>query len=484
MLCTDAFSATAWAASRNERGRVRRWWEQVRHDYRIVLLVLLAGLPGMALALGFLWLGPYSARLQWTLSLFLFGSWFGFTYAVRERVIRPLQTLSNMLAALREGDFSIRVRGASTKGPLAITYLEANALEEVLREQRLGAVEATALLRKVLEEVDLAVFAFDEDETLRLLNRAGEKLLGQPGERVIGMSAEELRLHETLHGVAPRTLELNHPGGTGRWELRRTVVRQEGQPLRLIVLSDLRRALREEERLAWKRIIRVLSHEINNSLAPIKSIAGSLQSLTGRQALPPEIEEDVDSGLKVISSRAESLGRFMASYAQLARLPEPHLGPVEVNSLVRRIVAVETRLTVGVDPGPDLTVQADADQLEQLLINLVRNAVDASLETEGRVRLSWKLVGNQLHVMVEDWGPGLTGDTGNLFVPFYTTKQGGSGIGLALCRQIAEGHGGTLTLENRAAGRGARARLTIPLDLRSPEAEASLAPTESERAPD
>lgn len=453
---------------------MKRWWEGVRHDHRIVLMALLAGLPGIAISLGFLWLGPYSARLQWTVSIFLFGSWFGFTYALRERVVRPLQTLSNMLAALREGDFSIRVRGAGTSGPLAITYLEANALEEVLREQRLGAVEATALLRKVLEEVDLAVFAFDEEETLRLMNRAGEKLLGHPAERVIGMSATELRLRETLHGVAPRTLELNHPGGMGRWELRRTVVRQEGHPLRLIVLSDLRRALREEERQAWKRIIRVLSHEINNSLAPIKSIAGSLQSLTSRGSLEADLDEDLERGLKVISSRAESLGRFMASYARLARLPEPELGPVEVGSLVRRIVAIETRLAVGVGAGPDVTVQADADQLEQLLINVVRNAVDAALETGGAVDLSWSLVGNQLQMLVADQGPGLPENTGNLFVPFYTTKPGGSGIGLALSRQIAESHGGTLTLENSPSG-GATARLLIPLDLRASEPVASLA---------
>jgi PAS domain S-box-containing protein len=453
---------------------MKRWWEGVRHDHRIVLMALLAGLPGIAVSLGFLWLGPYSARLQWTVSIFLFGSWFGFTYALRERVVRPLQTLSNMLAALREGDFSIRVRGAGTSGPLAITYLEANALEEVLREQRLGAVEATALLRKVLEEVDLAVFAFDEEETLRLMNRAGEKLLGHPAERVIGMSATELGLRETLHGVAPRTLELNHPGGMGRWELRRTVVRQEGHPLRLIVLSDLRRALREEERQAWKRIIRVLSHEINNSLAPIKSIAGSLQSLTSRGSLEADLDEDLERGLKVISSRAESLGRFMASYARLARLPEPELGPVEVGSLVRRIVAIETRLAVGVGAGPDVTVQADADQLEQLLINVVRNAVDAALETGGAVDLSWSLVGNQLQMLVADQGPGLPENTGNLFVPFYTTKPGGSGIGLALSRQIAESHGGTLTLENSPSG-GATARLLIPLDLRASEPVASLA---------
>jgi len=458
---------------------MNRWWDRIPHDHRVVVLALLAGLPGVALSLWLLWFGSYaasySATLQWAVTVLLLGSWFGFVFALRERVVRPLQTLSNMLAALREGDFSIRVRGAGSSGPLAVTYLEANALEEVLREQRLGAVEATALLRKVLEEIDLAVFAFDEDETLRLLNRAGEKLLGRPSKRLIGKPAAELRLQETLRGVAPRTLELNHAGGTGRWELRRTVVRQEGHPLRLIVLSDLSRALREEERQAWKRIIRVLSHEINNSLAPIKSIAGSLQSLTRRGSLPPDLDEDMKSGLNVISSRAESLGRFMASYAQLARLPAPNLGAVAVDALVERIVALETRVAVSVRPGPDLTVQADADQLEQLLINLVRNAVDAALETKGQVELSWSVMGNQLHMVVADEGPGLPVDTGNLFVPFYTTKPGGSGIGLALCRQIAEGHGGTLILENAPGGKGARARLTIPLDLTPAEPATSLA---------
>jgi PAS domain S-box-containing protein len=426
------------------------------------------------MALGFLWLGPYPARLQWTGTIVVLAAWSGFTYAMRERVVRPLQTLSNMLAALREGDFSIRARGAGTHDSLALAYLEVNALEEVLREQRLGAVEATALLRKVLEEIDLAVFAFDDEMELRLLNRAGERLLGQSADRLIGKSAGELRLAETLAGVAPRTLEINHPGGAGRWELRRTVVRQEGQPLRLVVLSDLSRALREEERQAWKRIIRVLSHEINNSLAPIKSIAGSLKNLTERGDLPEEMDEDMSRGLNVISSRAESLGRFMASYATLARLPEPALASVDIAKLLRRVVAIETRLPVTLREGPAVTVQADPDQLEQLLINLVRNAVDATLETKGTVEVSWSVAGNSVHLLVEDEGAGLPGDTGNLFVPFYTTKPGGSGIGLALSRQIAEGHGGTLTLENRAK-RGARARLTIPVDLDESQAVASLA---------
>jgi PAS domain S-box-containing protein len=425
----------------------------------------MAGVPGVALSLGFLWLGAYAAKVQWTVSVLLLGSWIGFTLAVHRGVIRPLQTLSNMLGAIREGDFSIRARGAGPKDPLGLVLMEANALEEILREQRLGAVEAEAWLRKVLVDIDVAVFAFDSEEKLRLLNRAGERLLGQPAERAVGRTAEELHLREGLEGEAPRTLEVSLPGGTGRWELRRGVVRQEGQPYQLLVLSDLSRALREEERLVWQRLVRVLSHEINNSLAPIKSIAASLTDLMSREPRPTDLDEDLERGLSVITGRTEALGRFMASYARLARLPRPTLGPVRVEEWIRRVAALETRLEVQVAAGPDVTIQADADQLEQLLINLIRNAVDASLDTRGGVEVSWSLGNGTLEVVVEDDGPGL-GAGSNLFVPFYTTKPGGSGIGLVLSRQIAETHGGSLSLENRRGRKGAQARLELPVDPR------------------
>lgn len=429
-------------------------------------MAVVAGLPGMAVALAFIWLEPLSARVQWTATIALVGLWAILTLAVRERVVRPLGTLANMLAALREGDYSIRARVEEADDALSLAYLEVNNLEEILREQRLGAVEATETLRKVLEEIDVAVFAFDHEETLRIVNRAGERLLSQRADRLIGKTAEELRLDDALHGIAPRTLEVAFPGGTGRWELRRSVVRQEGYPLQLLALSDLSRALREEERQAWKRIIRVLGHEINNSLAPIKSITGSLQGLLGKQGLPAELDEDVQRGLQVISTRAEALGRFMASYARLARLPAPELGPVNIGDLVLRVAHLETRLTVDVVPGAEGTViQADPDQLEQALINLVRNAVDATLEAarDGHVTLRWLARSGKVQILVEDEGPGLA-DTANLFVPFYTTKPGGSGIGLVLSRQIAEGHGGSLVLEDRSDVQGVRARMVLPVD--------------------
>lgn len=439
-------------------------WLGTRHDRRVLLLTALAGLPGVVVALLFLWRSGLDPAMRWPLSLALIGGWIGLSAAAKNHAVGPFETIANMLAALREGDFSIRARVGDARDSLSLAYLEINSLEEILREQRLGAVEATETLRKVLEEIDIVVLAFDPQGVLRIINRAGERLLGQPARRLRGRTAEELRLSGQLTGTTPRTVELSFPGGSGRWELRRSVVRQEGYPLRLIALSDLSRALHEEERKAWKRIIRVLSHEINNSLAPIKSISGSLRTLLKRGRLPAEMEDDVERGLDVISSRAETLGRFMASYARLARLPAPKPAPIPVGNLVQMVADLETRIPVEVVPGPEATCSADADQLQQALINLVRNAVDATLEAGGqRVRLGWAVHDARVEIIVEDEGPGL-GDTGNLFVPFFTTKSGGSGVGLVLSRQIAESHGGTLLLENRGDGPGARARIAIPMD--------------------
>jgi signal transduction histidine kinase len=232
-------------------------------------------------------------------------------------------------------------------------------------------------------------------------------------------------------------------------------------PHRLLVVADLSRTLREEERLAWQRLTRVLSHEINNSLTPIKSIAESLQNLLARDPPPADLGHDLKTGLGVMATRAESLRRFMAAYARLARLPRPRLEALEVDRWIRRVAALETRLPVAVVAGPPVRVAADLDQLEQLLINLVRNAADAALETGGGARIGWQAPAGRLEVWVEDDGPGLS-DTENLFVPFFTTKPNGSGVGLALSRQIAEAHGGTLTLENRHDGHGCVARLRLP----------------------
>ena len=433
----------------------------LRFQSRILLLALTCSAPGVLVGLALLFRLDLEARTRWTFVLLIVLFWIGGALAVRERVVRPLQTLSNLLGALREGDFSIRARGARPDDALGLALLEVNTLSETLREQRLGAQEATALLRTVMSEIDVAILAFDEEGRLRLVNRAGETLLGAPAPRLLGRRADELGLDSCLIGASPRTFTGAYPGGTGRWELRRSEFRQGGLPHQLVVLSDLSRALREEERAAWLRLTRVLSHEINNSLAPIQSIAGSLGDLIRRDPLPEDARDDLEQGLGVIRGRAASLGRFLSSYARLTRLPPPTLAPVSLADWVRRVSSLEARTPVEVLEGPDTRIEADGDQLDQLLINLVRNATDASAETGGGVRVEWSAGPDSVEVRVLDEGPGLQNTT-NLFVPFFTTKPNGSGIGLALSRQIAEAHGGTLTLENRKDSRGCVARVTLP----------------------
>ncbi len=439
---------------------------RLSHDRRILLMALASALPGAAISLIFLWTGDYTPKVQWTLSVLIITFCLGFAFALRERVVLPLQTLSNLLAALGEGDFSIRARGARGGDPLGEVMIEVNALVETLRHQRLDALEATTLLRKVMAEIDVAVFTFDADQELTFVNRAGARLLGQTAERLLGRRAEDLDLGDYLTGEAPRVINTAFPGGVGRWEIRRSQFRQGGRPHELLVLSDLSQPLREEERQAWQRLIRVIGHEMNNSLAPIKSIAGSLATIVEREPPPADWRDDVQRGLGVIASRSEALSRFMNAYARLAKLPPPKLAPLDVGTFVDRVVTLEKAHQISLASGPRLTIQGDGDQLEQLLINLIRNAVDAVRETGGAVSVGWQRLSGSyppaMELWVEDEGPGLS-NTGNLFVPFFTTKPGGSGIGLVLSRQIAEAHGGSLVLENRDDRTGCRASLRLPL---------------------
>jgi PAS domain S-box-containing protein len=331
---------------------------------------------------------------------------------------------------------------------LGEVLLEINSLGETLRLQRLGAFEATALLRTIMSEIDVAVFTFDPNRRLRLVNRAGETLLGQPMDKLLGKTANELALDRCLEANKDEPLTLNFAGASGRWGIRRSTFREEGLPHELLVLTDLSRTLREEERRAWQRLVRVLGHEMNNSLAPIKSLAASLESLLRRDPLPLDWKDDASAGLNSIASRADSLSRFLQAYTRLTKLP--------------RVVDLEPRLNVKIMPSPQTAIRADAAQIEQALINLVHNAVDAALETHGEVMIGWREKEDAVEIIVQDEGPGIM-NPANLFVPFFTTKPDGSGIGLPLSRQIAEAHGGSLALMNREDGKGAEALLRLPL---------------------
>lgn len=436
---------------RRKRSAVRRAW----------LFCLLLALPALIFE-GILLSERQVTAVPATLLIFCLLIYLALISAsLIEGMTRPLQTLSNVVSSLREGDYSFRARGAASLDPLGELASEINALADLLQKQRVRSLEATALLARILEVMHAPLFAFDREYTLQLVNNAGAQLLGRPLARCFGHSAPELGL---AHLVVAADQSIHSFGAKPtRWLLRKAVFRQDGVPHTLLLLADVSQPLQEEEQIAWKRLIRVLGHELSNSLAPIKSIAGSLlaraENITGDEATV----RDFRRGLGVVESRADSLHRFVQSYRLLAQLPPPHLKSIHVGPLLERVALLEQRVPVQLDPGPPVMLNADPDQLEQMFINLLANAVDASLANGSKpVRIDWRLAESGVLVGIEDAGLGIA-NTENLFVPFYTTKPTGSGVGLALAQQIARAHGGEIRLFNREDGPGARATIRLPV---------------------
>ncbi len=423
------------------------------YERRINLFALLVALPGMLVSGILIWLQPWSLESKCALLFAELFVWWLLGMALQEQTTRPLQTLANVISALREEDYSFRARGAAPDDALGELSLEVNALADLLSDQRIRAIEAAALLRRVVEEIHVPLFTFDPGQVLRLVNSAGARLLQQSSVRLLGRTAEQIGLAGCLTAENETLVPLPFQSPNARWLVRRSAFRERGVPHSLIVLSDVGRALREQERSAWQRLIRVLGHELNNSLTPIKSIAGSLSAQIANAVPHTGQRQDFERGLAIIETRADNLNRFLQAYRQLAQMPPPLLQKTALLPLVERVAGLETRLHVKVVPGPATELEVDPDQLEQMLINLVRNAVEASLEPghsmaasghagattpEPVVAIRWDVSKKDLILTIEDNGAGLL-NPGNAFVPFYTTKPMGSGIGLALSRQIAPG---------------------------------------------
>jgi len=436
----------------------RRRGQMPAFERRVLLGSWGVALPALCAVAALLLFGLPEPSLRWALvgGVIVATAWLARWQ--HRRVVYPLYTLAGLLEALREGDYSMRgVQG----GVLGDAIYDINALADRLQKERLQFEDAARLLGKTLAALDSAVLVFDHEARLRLLNPAAQRLLRRERHELLGRRADELALDGLLAGPVEQVVRHAFPGRNGRFAVRHAPLRNEGRSGQLLVLNDVGRVLREEERQAWQRLLRVLGHEVNNSLASIGSLAGTLANLVMREPLAEDWREDASSGLQVIGKRAESLARFLAGYSRLAALPPPDRRDIDLATLIPAVARLEQRLDVQIDTGESLQVQADPDQLEQALINLLRNAVEASLSTNGSVRMRWRVEDDRALIEILDDGPGLPGSD-NLFVPFFTTKHGGSGIGLALVRQIAEAHDGGVTLAAREDG-GAIATLWLPL---------------------
>lgn len=434
---------------------------RVPFQTRIVLLALGGGLPAILLAFVLIRDLDMPASLHRLIVVVLLAVWLGFAAAVYRATVEPLRSIANLLEALRGGDYGLRGRYARKGDALGDVVLEANRLGATLRAQRFEALEASALLNKVLAEIDVAVFAFDGDERIQLANRAAGELLRRHPDALIGVSASEAGISGLLTGARVSSESHNFPGRSGRWQVMRETFREAGRQFRLLVITDLSQALRDEERRAWRRLIRVIWHELNNSLAPIKSVIETSRDALAAGAPDAAERRELAHNLALVAERAESLRRFLSRYSELARMPEPTVADCDVSALLRQVAAVQPPGRVNYAAADNLKLRADADQVQQALINLVRNAVEATAGGAEPVELRALRAKGGVVFEVEDCGPGVA-NPDNLFVPFFTTKPGGSGIGLVLARQVAEAHGGSLFLQNRADRSGCLAQLTIP----------------------
>ena len=428
---------------------------------RVLLLALAGGLPAVLATLFVLWHADWPGSVRLFGAVVVLGCWGICAVALQRATVEPLRALANLLESLTAGDFSVRGRAPRRGDALGEVIIEANRLGATLRGQRFAAIEATALLDRVLAAIDVAVFAFDASGRVRLANPAAGLLLNRRPEALLGLDAAEVGLAALLDGPASSNQAIEFPARSGRWQVQRSGFRESGEPFRLLVVTDLSETLREEERRAWRRLIRVIWHELNNSLAPIKSVIETARDALAAGPLEADERRDLAHALALMAERSEALRRFLSRYSDLARLPEPRRGDCDVAALLERVAAVQPAGRVRIESPAGLTLRGDPDQLEQALINLVRNGVEASPPGGPAVLLSAAAAPGQVAFEVLDSGSGVA-NPDNLFVPFFTTKPGGSGIGLLLARQVAEGHGGSLSLANRADGPGCRARLVIP----------------------
>jgi two-component system, NtrC family, nitrogen regulation sensor histidine kinase NtrY len=427
-----------------------------RYQSQLLLDAMLVSAPGLAAFMTVVFVRDFGAVALLMIGIAAAVVSVFLALRAQRRAIRPLQTASNVVAAMRSGDTSQRSPSPDPDDAFGNVLFEVNALADMLRSQRLHGAETDALLAKIVATTDIGLFAFDRTDRLKLVNPAGARLLGASPADLLGQGVPQLQVDSVSDSTTIVTREF--PARSGRFELRQRSFREGGLEHRLVSITDLSHALREEERTAWHRLIRVLGHEVNNSLAPMKSVAALLRDLMARETRPPDLDSELDRGLRLIGERADALARFMLAYTAVARLPAPRRRETDLVSVLRRVAALEQRTRITLELPRELWAIVDADQIEQALINLLRNAADACADTGGAIVLR---ADETIAVQIVDEGLGLAA-IDNLFVPFFTTKPQGCGIGLFVSRQIAEAHGGSVAVTNRTDRSGCVATLRLP----------------------
>jgi len=426
---------------------------------KIFIFTLAAAVPSFLCCLIFLWMIEYSVYAKILLTTLLSLSVFGFAWLIKKQLQFQFQTLSNLVEAIRGGDFTLRGKKRSSDDPLTELIGQINLLSANLSEQRIASEEAYRLLDKTIAHINVAIFAFDARGQIKLANPAAGRLFDCDYQLLLGKAADDLALNDFLSGEQSQLIEHSFPGGAGRWQIRLDSYRDRGIQGKLLFITDLKTVLREEELKAWKNLIKVISHEVNNSLYPISSISQTLNKLTTSQTLAPDWKTDMSEGLSVISERANNLTDFINRYAKVAKLPEPNKVIFTMAQLLAHTAIIHSNkelISIDENSDPGMELFADQGMIEQVIINLLKNALEAGAP----VFFSWSEDEKHQWMNVIDNGDGIK-NSANLFVPFYSTKKTGSGIGLVLCQQILDIHHGSLALENRDQG-GCLAQVCLP----------------------
>lgn len=464
-------------ADRDSQSTPVRDVQQLRYrwslEWRLSMVLLATAiaisliLTGVVLLPPALWPLSLPLHMQQALAaVLLIGACLMVAHRCLRSALQPIRSLGNVIDAIRLGDYSLRVR-TDRPGIIRELATDINRLSVSQSGQAQGVVESRAMIAKLVTALPLPWFVFDDQGRLRLTNPTADRMLGSSAP--VGINAAALGLDKLMLSRSGATVQVVLPGASGRYVVHQETFRERGERYQLLLLVEVETALRAERQQAWESLVRVLAHEINNSLAPIKSIAETLADMLKKDDELSTTE--LQAQLQRIAHRASSLVSFVHNYASIARLPQPQMKTVQINQLIRHCIDLQPAHKVSTS-GEALTIKADPVLLEQALINLLKNADDSASHCNApKIDINWRYEPRHaqpgLLIAITDNGVGLSA-TDNLFVPFFTTKPGGSGVGLLLTRRIAELHGGTLSLRNRADNRsGAVAELWLPMSLES-----------------